>query len=41
MSVHLLRASSSLQLGSRIVPRTPSSLEKPLAIRRIFRELIR
>ena len=31
ISVHLVRASSSLRLGSRIVPRTPSSLGKPLA----------
>jgi hypothetical protein len=37
--VYLLCASSSLRLGSRIVPRTPSLPEKPLAIRRIFGEL--
>jgi hypothetical protein len=36
MGVHLVRASSSLRLGSRIVPRTPSSLGKRLAIGRIL-----
>jgi hypothetical protein len=35
MSVHSARASSSLRLRSRIVPWTPSSLEKKLAAHRL------
>ena len=41
MGVHLPRASSSLRLGSRIVPRTPSSLGKKLAILWTFLERTR
>jgi hypothetical protein len=36
MSVHLICASSSLRLESRIVPGTPSSLEKKLASEKII-----